>query len=359
METVYCGVDLHYGTSTFRFLKGNGETKQDIEIATDRREIEKLLNGYGECKVAYAFEAGGMARYFHRIIEGRKNTEKIHVVHPYKFKVITESKHKNDREDSLSLAKGLLKDYLPRPVYVKSDICCQIKTLLNLRRRMVGTRTRIILQAKSILRGLGIKGSQKSLTGKRGFDIVISQLNDEPFYRAIIESLSEECLAENTKIIKIEGQVKDLIGCNFKQEYEWLISIPGISFVTASTILSVIDDINRFDKAGQFSSYCGLIPSEHSSGENIVRGKITKEGVKELRSLLIQSAWSIVRWKRNNDERTTRFRKKYYRMSYKQKNTQKAVIAIARHLSRIVFGVLKNKTPYHGGITDKAKACVK
>ena len=150
METVYCGVDLHYGSSTFRFLDAQGQSKQSIEIKTDRLAIERLLANYQGYKVAYAFEAGNMANYFHRIVEGRKNTHKIHVVHPHKFKVITESKRKNDKEDSLKLARALLKDYLPTPVYIKSEVCRQIKFLLNLRRRMIGTRTKIILQAKGL-----------------------------------------------------------------------------------------------------------------------------------------------------------------------------------------------------------------
>lgn len=261
MEAVYCGVDLHYRSSTFRFLDSSGKTRQAIEIKTDREAIEDLLESYRDCNIAYAFEAGNMAHYFHRIIEGRENTGKIHVVHPYKFKVITESKRKNDKEDSFNLAKGLLKDYLPNPVYMKSEICRQIKSLLNLRRRMVGTRMRIILQAKSLLRGLGIKGSQRDLKGKRGFARVIGQLGNETFYKEIIETLAAESLRENEKIAQVEQQIKKLVDQKFRQEYEWLISIPGISFVTATTILSVIDDVSRFEKAGQFSSYCGLIPS--------------------------------------------------------------------------------------------------
>ena len=357
METVYCGVDLHYRSSTFRFLDSSGKTKQAIEIRTDREEIENLLESYQNCNVAYAFEAGNMARYFHRLIESRRNTQKIHVVHPRKFKVITESKHKNDKEDSMKLATGLLKDYLPNPVYIKSEICRQIKSLLNLRRRMVGTRMKIILQAKSLLRGLGIKGSQRSLAGKRGFARAINQLDSETFYKEIIETLAAEALKETGKITSIEQQIKELVDQRFKLEYEWLVSIPGISFVTAATILSVIDDIARFERAGQFSSYCGLIPSEHSSGEKTIHGRITKEGVKELRTLLIQAAWSIARWRKCSDERLARLKKKFYRMSCKQKNTQKAVTAIARHLSRIVFGVLKSKTPYCGVIANRAEAC--
>lgn len=358
METVYCGVDLHYGTSTFRFLDEAGETKQAVEIKTKKETIENLLETYRDYNVAYAFEAGNMAHYFHRIVDSRENTQKIHVVHPHKFKVITESKKKNDKEDSFNLAKGLLKDYLPNPVYIKSEHCRQIKYLLNLRRRMVGTRAKIILQAKCLLRGLGIKDSQRDLTGTRGFARVINHLGGEPFHKAMIEGLAKEGAAETSKLAEVEQQIKELVNQHFRQEYEWLVSIPGISFVTAATILSVIDDVSRFERAGQFSSYCGLIPSERSSGEKVVHGRITKEGVKELRSLLVQSAWGIVRFKKNPDERITKLKKKYYRMSFKQKNAQKAVTAIARHLSRIVFGVLKNQTPYCGEIINRAKACM-
>jgi len=357
METIYCGVDLHYASSTFSFLDGNGGTKQSVEIKTEKAAIEGLLGGYKDNKVAYAFEAGNMATYFHRIVNQLANTQKIHVVHPYKFKVISESKHKNDKEDSLKLAKGLLKDYLPTPVYIKSEVCRQIKFLLNVRRRMVGTRVKLILQAKSVLRGLGIKESQRSLVTAKGFGRVINNLAGEPFYKQMMSTLAGECAQESQKIEEVEQQIGTLIDQNFKREYELLISIPGISFVTATTIISVIDDVTRFERAGQFSSYCGLTPSEHSSGEKIRHGRITKEGVKELRWLLTQSAWVIVKTKKGKDERLEKMKKKFYRMSCKQKSTAKAVSAIARHLSRVVFGVLRSNTPYCGDLANKAKAC--
>ncbi len=357
METVYCGVDLHYASSTFSFLDGNGGIKQSVEIRTEKAEIEKLLCGYSNNKIAYAFEAGNMATYFHRIVSHLTNTHKVHVVHPYKFKVISESKHKNDKEDSLKLAKGLLKDYLPTPVYVKSEVCRQIKFLLNIRRRMVGTRARLILQSKSVLRGLGIKECRRSLATAKGFGRVINNLAGEPFYKQTMIALANECEQENQKIEEIEQQIKGVVNQNFSHEYELLVSIPGISFVTATTIISVIDDISRFERAGQFSSYCGLTPSEHSSGDKVRHGRLTKEGVKELRWLLTQSAWLIVRIKKHNDSRLEKMKKKFYRMACKQKSTAKAVSAIARHLSRIVFGVLKNNTPYCGDLTNKAKAC--
>jgi transposase len=44
-------------------------------------------------------------------------------------------------------------------------------------------------------------------------------------------------------------------------------SIPGIAILTAMTILTEIEDINRFPNAERFSSFVGLIPMIKSNGE--------------------------------------------------------------------------------------------
>jgi transposase len=41
----------------------------------------------------------------------------------------------------------------------------------------------------------------------------------------------------------------------------------------------------------QLSSYFGLVPGEHSSGNNVKRTGITKSGNSEARRVLIQGAW--------------------------------------------------------------------
>ena len=287
-----------------------------------------------------------MTRYFHKIASNLDNTEKVHVVHPLKFKIITESKHKNDKNDSKNLAFGLLKNYLPYPVHIKSEESRQLQILLNLRRRMVSTRTKLIQQTKSIIRSLGIKTEAKSLKSTRGFLEIINLLEKEEFDKETIEFLFEEFKIEDEKIKMIEEKIMEKIKQNFIKEYKLLISIPGIAFVTAATIIAHVDGIKRFKKESQLSAYFGLVPSEYSSGEKIKHGRITKEGIKEVRALLIQAAWTLIRIRSKNDERLTALKKKYYKLAFKGKNSQKAIVAIARHLSRIIFGVLNNGMPY-------------
>jgi transposase len=38
--------------------------------------------------------------------------------------------------------------------------------------------------------------------------------------------------------------------------------------------------------------FCGLVPSEYSSGDRVSRGRITKSGNTHLRTQLIESAWA-------------------------------------------------------------------
>ena len=59
-----------------------------------------------------------------------------------------------------------------------------------------------------------------------------------------------------------------------------------------SAILAEIGDLTRFRTPRQLMAYLGLVPSENSTGNTIVRGPITKAGNRRARRLLIESAWA-------------------------------------------------------------------
>lgn len=355
MLELFCGVDLHYKKSSFCFMDETGGIKKQVEINTDKNEIQNLINSCSDFKINYAFEAGGMTRYFHRIVNVGANTQNIHVVHPGKFKIITESKHKNDKEDSKKLAKHLLKDNLPYPVYLKSDKARQLQILLNIRERRVRTKTKIIQQAKSIIRELGVKLSSNRMTSNRGFFNAVESVKNSEFEYEILKEMYQNYCLEAGQVKEIEKRIEQHVEKENGEDYRRLLTIPGIGPVTAATVLSVVDEIGRFDTADQFSCYCGLVPSEYSSGTKVIHGRITKEGSKRLRVLLIQCAWVIARIKKNEDERMGRLKKKFYRISVKQKNSGRAVTAVARHLSRIIFGVLKHKEDYRSTLNVTAE----
>jgi transposase len=66
----------------------------------------------------------------------------------------------------------------------------------------------------------------------------------------------------------------------------------GIRLVSAATLVAEVGDLTRFDNPKQLMAYVGLVPSEHSSGARTKRGRITRAGNAQARTMLIEAGWS-------------------------------------------------------------------
>ncbi len=71
-----------------------------------------------------------------------------------------------------------------------------------------------------------------------------------------------------------------------------LMTLRGVEFVAAVTLIAELGDLARFAHPKRLMSYLGLVPSEYSTGESRVQGKITKTGNGHARRILIESAWA-------------------------------------------------------------------
>jgi transposase len=65
----------------------------------------------------------------------------------------------------------------------------------------------------------------------------------------------------------------------------------GIDTLTAAGLCAEIGDFERFARAEPLMNYLGLVPSEHSTGEQRRLGAITKTGSSHARRLLVEAAW--------------------------------------------------------------------
>ncbi len=119
-----------------------------------------------------------------------------------------------------------------------------------------------------------------------------------------------------------------------------IMTIPGISYVTALTIISEIVDINRFATVEKLVSYAGLAPSHRDSGETQKGGGgITKRGSAWLRNAMVEAANTTIRF----DPRMESF---YSRIA-KRRGKQKARIAAARQMMlEIIWYMLTNMEEY-------------
>jgi transposase len=250
---------------------------------------------------------------------------------------------KDDARDSIKIARSLRNGDL-NPIHVPESITLEDRGLLRTRANMVKDLARCKNRIKSFLYFHGIEfpeSFQKSSThwSNRFMQWLEGLEFPEPSSKASLDaylSLSRHLRNANLEITK---NIRELSRTErYKSRQELLRTVPGISYITAMTLLTELETIDRFKNFDQLCGYVGLVPSTKSSGENDSIGNLTPRGHSVLRSALVESAWVAAR----NDPALN---KSYHDYCHRME-PNKAIIRIARKLLNRIRYVLKNNLPY-------------
>jgi transposase len=159
-----------------------------------------------------------------------------------------------------------------------------------------------------------------------------------------IESLNEQ-IELILKEIENVSHSND-ISSKFKQNILLLMSIPGVGFVSAVTILTEIGDFEGFLKPKQLVAYFGIDPSVNESGKfKSDKDKISKRGTRFGRRALYAVALASIRTKRNG-EANNKILLDYYKDNLNGKKKKVALVAIMHKLVNYIFAILRNQKEY-------------
>ena len=331
MAEIYVGIDIHrdYGVACVQNPKG--QTVDEFRFGNNTEGVNEVKERLGKSN-AYAHIAiestGNMWIVLWDKLE--ENGLDLHLVHPLKTKAIASNKLKNDKLDANMLAKLLRGDMLVCSYVPPRDMRDE-REFVRLRASLVRTRTQLANKVRSILHKYCIKYKGK-LYLNAGMEF-LSSLDLRPVDMLAIKSYLETLKTLNSEIDSVNSRIAG----NDSEEIKLLMSIPGINYYSAVLIYSEIGDISRFPSHNKLASWAGLVPSMHQSGTSFYNGKITKEGSKRLRWILIQCAHASIRTNPKINE--------FYSKIAKRRGDKKAVVAVARKLVKIIYAVLSSKTP--------------
>jgi transposase len=259
-----------------------------------------------------------------------------HAVRPYV------RRNKTDRTDT----KGMLEAYRNediRPVPVKSVAQQTLASLHRLRSGWLAERTARINTLRGLLREFGIViplGAQHVVPTAWGYiEDAESELPDA--LRPALAEICQEIRDLERRIKMIEHQLAALAART--PTVAQLMTIPGVGLLIATALVAFVGDIGRFPSCRHFASYLGLTPRESSSGLRRRLGAISKRGDVYLRTLLIHGARSVLlaATRRAPDRLRT------WALERKQaRGHNKAAIAVANKLARIVWAVWKHDRPF-------------
>lgn len=337
----YVGMDVHKKMIHVTVLNGIGEKMIAEKIVNNISEIDDFTNRISR-KAKIVMEACYVWQHIYDFLE-EKGFD-VTLAHPLKVKAIASARIKTDSIDSKTLADLLRADLIPE-AYVPVKKMRELREFVRHRAMLVKTRTTMKNRIHSILARNGINHEFSDLFGKEGMDWLekVNLSEKDRFamdnFLAVMETLKD-------RIWKIDEKIDDLVEEN--KDAELLTSIPGLGFYSALLVLSEISDINRFDNPKKLCSYAGLVPSIYQSGNTIRRGKLTKQGSRWLRWIMVQAAHHAIR---NEGSYLEKF---YYRI-FNKKGKKIAIAACARKLLIIVYQMLKNHKTYQE-VQDHIKA---
>ena len=337
-KPIYVGIDVHKRDWVVTVIC-QGEEVYHAVIGSEPGVLIKLLKRFEASEVHTVYEAGPTGYWLHDALTEAGFDS---VVTPPSLVPRIGGKVKTDRRDSRKLAAMLAGGFLRR-VHVLTAEERAHRQLLRTRNQIEHHRRLIQNQIKSMLLFHGKKAPEgQNEHWSEGHVHWIENIEWEyPVLKTAMESMVKMYRDLTEEYKHLTSEIEQLaLADRYRERVGLLTQIPGIGTFTAMAILVEIQNIERFRRADQFASYIGLTPSQHSSGESIRMGHITRCGNSEVRTRLVESSWTLIRY----DMQT---RLTYERIKHQTGSGRKAITAIARRLSLRVRRVLLDKKPYH------------
>ncbi|MDD4061349.1 MAG: IS110 family transposase [Kiritimatiellae bacterium] len=331
MQPLYGGLDLH-GNNVFCSLVDTArKIVAEIRLPNDIARIREWLNPYKARLSSLAVES---TYNWYWLVDGLSEEGfDVRLANPAKMEENIGLKDANDKTDARFLARQLSFGILPEG-YIYPKEARGVRDKMRQRLRMVQCRTAELLS----LEGLVARHTGRHLNAKGlGGDEVSAVLEGHPEAANMaartlrhVEFLDAEIKALGKEILE------ELPG---RQDYELLMTMPGVGFVLARTILLETGDIGRFQKAGNYASYCRAVKSSHTSN-----GK--KKGDGNPRNGNRYLAWAFVEAANFARRASPEINAWAQRKEARSGKHVIAVKALANKLAKAAYFIMKNKEPF-------------
>ena len=341
-QDFYIGIDVHKNQWTVSIVSMNMLLKKFQSIDPSPSVLLKYLQRhYPDGNYHAAYESG-----FSGFWAARKLNDlgiNCIVIHPSDIPSSQKERlNKNDRVDSRKIARSLSNGEL-MPINIPEKVAEEYRYLNRHRLKTIKDQTRLKNRIKGVLHQFGViiplpyqerrwSGAFIKWLLTIKFDTEYAQFA----YNDLVDQFIQTRSRITTHLRKMRIMAKEQ--APFSTLIPLLLTVPGIGFITAMTLLTEIIDMARFKTLEKLASYVGLIPSIQSSDETEINYGISPRRNKYLRTMLIEAAWKAVK---TDPALTMKFNHLSQRM-----NRNKAIIRIAKILLNRIRYVWKNQKPY-------------
>ena len=285
-----------------------------------------------------AMEACGTAHFWGRKLQAAGHTVRlIPAQHVKAFCRV----HKSDSGDALAITEAAQRPKM-HFVSVKSLGQQDLQLLGRIRSKAVATRTELISQIRGLASEYGVCFPAKRAALMAGLPLALEDAENglTPVARFSLLNLLEEVRVLDGRLEALAKQTEAL--AQQAPAYKRLRSVPGFGPVVAPAFMAAVGDGQQFAHGRDVSAWLGLVPKQVGTGGKISLKRITKNGDRDLRTLLIHGARAVLRWAHRHDDAQSR-----WLLALKARRGEaRTIVAFANKLARIAWAVLRSESEF-------------
>ena len=365
----FLGLDVHADTIAVAVADVGGDVRSHGVIPNRLESVRKLVGKLGPAeRIRACYEAGptGYALYWQFTQLGVF----CEVIAPSLVPKKAGDRVKTDRRDAEKLARCYRAGELT-PVWVPDAAHEALRDLVRAREAAKKDQLKARHRLGKFLLRHGRRPEGMKAWTKKYLEWIKSHVRfPQPALEAALEDYLHEVEHVAARILKLEQAIDEAIQqapAEIRAVIEALQALRGVAQTTAATIVSELGSLSRFESPRQLMGYSGLVASEHSSGNRIQRGSITKTGNAHLRRVLVEAAWAYqhrpnvtgyllrrqkslalseevkqIAWKAQH-----RLHKRYQAFAARGKNKNQIVTALGRELLGFVWAIAREAERQH------------
>jgi len=356
-HTAFVGLDVHKDSIDVAVARGAHPPEHLGMVPHDVKALVKLLQRkVGDLRYALlCYEAGPTGFGLQRALA--EHEVDCHVVAPSLVPTRPGDRVKTDRRDAMKLARFLRSGDLVA-VHVPDEATEAIRDLERARgdAKKAERVARQTLSAFLLRHGRRYPGLTRWT--KKHLEWIRKQRFDQEASQRVLADYLHTVEKATERVEQLTNEIAEMVeGWHLGPLVKALQALRGVRLVTAVIVAAELGDLRRFRTAKALMAYVGLVPSEHTTGHNPRRGRITKTGNGHVRRALVEAAWSYrfrpqrsralrereqgvseavrdIAWKAQK-----RLCAKYRRLLGRNKSKQQTVTAVARELVGFIWAI--------------------
>ena len=333
----YCGIDLHARTLYLHVLDHDGKTHLEKNIVARPDTFLEAIQPFRDRLVV-----GAECMFAWYWLADLCEDERIPFVlgHALYMRMIHGGKSKNDKIDAAKIA-GLLRGGLFPQAYVYPAALRETRDLLRRRTFLVQQRAQYLTHVTNTNSQYNLPAFPAKLSypaNRANIDEIINRFPHESVRHSIRADLAL-INALDAQVDTLESYLTRTAKIDDPVTYHLLRTVPGIGKVIALILLYEVQDIGRFESAGNFLSYSRLVRCQHESAGKTKGAGCTKIGNGHLRWAFGEAACLMLRC----HEPAKRW---LQRKTHKCGSKAKALGILAAETARAIYHVWRKHQPF-------------